>query len=160
MADYRTMFDEKWVRAWDLGGKELTVVIQKVEAGVLDNHRSKTKDRKPIVWFRGAKKPLALNKTNAKTIAGLYGNETEKWVGKPITIYPTRTMMGGEEMDCIRVRPKLPTGKGQDMPAPPPPPPPVDQTSEGEDPAKCASGTCGACDWCHESAAAAAGMPQ
>lgn len=158
MADYRKFFDDKWVKAYDLDGKELTVVIQKVEAGTLDNHRTKTQERKPIVWFRGAKKPLALNKTNAKTIAGLYTNETERWVGQAITIYPTRTMMGGEEVDCIRVRPKVPKGKGQDMPAPPPPP--EDPPSEGDDPAKCASGTCGACDWCHESAAAAAGMRQ
>lgn len=121
--DYRTMFDSEWVRAWDLGGKPCTVTITKVEAGVLENHRAKKKDKKPVVWFKGASKPLALNKTNAKTIAALYGNDTTAWLGKAITIYPTQTSFGNEQgIDCIRVKPEKPKGKGQDMPAPPPPP--------------------------------------
>lgn len=121
MADYRTMFDSDWIRAWDLGGKDRVVTIVKVEAGELENHRAKKKDRKPVVWFKGAKKPLALNKTNAKTIASMYGTDTTSWVGKTIAIYPTKTQFGNEEMDCIRVRPNVPKGKAEDMPNPEPP---------------------------------------
>lgn len=132
MTDYRTLFDEKWIKAWDLGGRQITVVIERVKAGVLEDPKRKKTDRKPIVFFRGAKKPLALNKTNAKTIASLYGNDTEKWVGKPITIYPTRTTFGSEEVDCIRVKPSV-AGKAEDMPAPPPAPAPEEEVhAEGE----------------------------
>ena len=122
MADYRTMFDSEWVRAWDLGGRALTVTIVKVAAGVLENQKARKKDKKPVVWFKGAQKPLALNKTNAKTIAQLYGNDTTAWIGKTITIYPTRTQFGNEEVDCIRIKPEMPRGKAQDMPNPAPPP--------------------------------------
>lgn len=123
MPDYRTMFDNKWVKAWDLGGKTITVTIVKVEAGVLENAKARKKDRAPIVWFKGAQKPLALNKTNAGAIAKMYGNETEKWIGKAITIYPTKTTFGPDEVDCIRIKPGAPTGKAEDMPTPPAPPP-------------------------------------
>jgi len=115
------MFDCDWVRAWDLGGKPITVTITKVEAGVLEDPRRKKKDKKPIVWFQGAKKPLALNRTNSKTIATLYGNNTEAWIGKAITIYPTRTQFGSEEVDCVRIKPEVPKGKAVDMPNPEPP---------------------------------------
>lgn len=122
MPDYRTFFDNKWVKAWDLGGRDVTVTITKVEAGVLENAKARKKDRAPIVWFKGAKKPLALNRTNAKSVAAIYGNDTTEWVGKSITIYPTKTQFGSEEVDCIRVRPGKPKGKAEDMPEPPPVP--------------------------------------
>jgi hypothetical protein len=121
MPDYRTLFDEKWVKAWDLGGKERTVTIEKVVAGILEDPRKKTKDRKPIVWFKGAKKPLALNKTNSKTIANMYGNMTEGWIGKSVTLYPTTTQVGPDSgVDCIRIKPGVPKGKAEPMPEPPP----------------------------------------
>lgn len=123
MADYRTMFDSEWVRSWDLGGKPRVVTIVKVEAGELQNQKARKKDKKPIVWFKGAKKPLALNKTNAKTIAALYGNDTTAWIGQPITIYPSKTSFGNEDnIDCIRIKPQKPTDKAEDMPNPEPPP--------------------------------------
>lgn len=121
MPDWRTFFDHKWVRAWDLGGKELTVKIERVEAGVLENAKAKKKDRAPIVWFKGAKKPLALNRTNSKTIAAMFGNNTDDWIGKSVTIYPTTTSFGNDTVDCIRVRPRVPTAKPSDMPNPEPP---------------------------------------
>jgi hypothetical protein len=126
--DYRTMFDNKWIKAWDLGGRDITVTIVRVEAGVLENAKAKKKDKAPILWFKGAKKPLGLNRTNAKTIAAMYGNSTEDWVDKAITIYPTRTTFGADEVDCIRIRPRAPTAKPVDMPNPEPPA----ATSEGE----------------------------
>lgn len=124
MPDYRTMFDERWVKAWDLGGKPVTVTIVKVEAGVIENPKEKVNDkpkrqRLPIVWFKGAKKPLGLNKTNAQTIAKMYGNRTEDWLGKTVTIFPTTTQAFGEEKDCIRIKPAVPKGPAGEMPEPP-----------------------------------------
>lgn len=121
MPDWRSMFDNKWVKAWDLGGQERTVTIEKVEAGVLEDKKNDKKDKAPIVWFKGAKKPLALNRTNSKTIAAMFGNRTEDWIGKAITIYPTTTSFGRDTVDCIRVKPSIPTRKASDMPNPEPP---------------------------------------
>lgn len=109
MADYRAMFDRDYIGSWDLPG-DVVVTISEVKAGeVVGNGGRKAK--KPIVRFEGKEKALLCNKTNAKTIAALYGNDTANWVGKRITLYPTKTQMGGEEVDAIRVRPAAPKGR-------------------------------------------------
>jgi hypothetical protein len=121
MSDYRTMFDANWIKAWDLQGKDFTLEIVKVEAGSIENKQIKKKDRLPIIWFKGAKKPFGCNKTNAKTIAGMYGNETKEWIGKKVTLFPTTTSMAGQTVDCIRIRPQVPKSKAEELPNVEPP---------------------------------------
>lgn len=113
MTDYRTMFDKENLGAWDLGGKDRVVTIEKVEAGTVGGHQGKKKDRKPIITFAGKRKKFVCNVTNAATIASLYGPHVEKWAGQRITIYPTTTTFGRETVDCIRIRPVKP-GAGPD----------------------------------------------
>ena len=107
MPDYRTMFDRDYISHFDLDGKEVTVKIVSVKAGELTANGGK-KTKKPVIYFEGAERGLALNKTNSKTIAGLYGNKTEDWIGKRITMFTTTTSFGGEVMDCIRIKPQIP----------------------------------------------------
>lgn len=111
MSDYRLMFSSEFLYAFHLQGKDATVEIESVKAGEVTGEGGR-KAKKPIVRFKGKELPLAVNKTNAKVIAGMYGTETSKWVGKKITLYPTTTSFGGEQKDCIRVRPKVPSGAG------------------------------------------------
>lgn len=108
MPDYRTMYDKDYIGAWDLNGKDVTVTIAKVEAGSLTGQGGK-KARKPVIHFEGKEKGFALNATNGKVIAGMYGTKTEAWIGKKITIYPTVTSFGSDQVDCIRVRPAVPS---------------------------------------------------
>lgn len=111
--DVRSMFDRAYIGAWDLVGRDATVTIAKVRAEQLRNKAGANK--KPVVYFEGKERGFSLNKTNMKTIAGMYGYDTRAWIGKRITIYATKTAFGGEEVDAIRVRPKIPTGKGQPL---------------------------------------------
>lgn len=110
MPDYRSMFDRDYIGVWDLAGKDRTLVIDRVSAGTLTSQGNR-KTKKPIVYFRGAEKGFALNKTNAKIIAGLYGTNTDKWTGKALTLFPTTTTFGSETVECIRVRPTVPKSK-------------------------------------------------
>ena len=71
------------------------------------------KAKKPLLYFLNSKgaendKPLGLNSTNCKTIAAMYGNDTDRWIGKRITMWPTTTQFGADTVDCIRVRPIVP----------------------------------------------------
>lgn len=111
MAHWKKMMDNKYIYACDLDGKDVTLTIDRVEAGVLDDKRKGKTAKKPFCFFRKAEKPLVLNATNCKTIAGMYGNDTDAWVGRRITLYPTTTEMGGESTECIRVRPVVPPDK-------------------------------------------------
>ncbi len=105
--DYRKMYDDKeHLYAYDLDG-ERTLEIASVSRGELTGDKNR-KTKKPMVTFVGEPKKLALNKTNGKTIAKLYGRDTDHWAGELITIYPTTTDFGGETVDCIRVKPDRP----------------------------------------------------
>lgn len=115
MADWRTMFDPgKYIGGWELVDdrgepKDYTLQIERVVADRLTLPGTSKSERKPIVHFKGSKKPLACNKTNAKTIAAMYGNDTTSWVGKRVTLYyDASVQMKGERVGGIRIRPTVP----------------------------------------------------
>lgn len=131
--DWRSMFDRDYIGAWDLPkGIDVPVVIERVKAGELVAPGGR-KTRKPVIFFRGKEKGLALNKTNSKLIAGMYGNDTAKWIGQPIAIYATQTQFGGDTVECIRVRPTPPKGGRRNSPAAKPEPPPVEREPGSDD---------------------------
>lgn len=103
MADFRLLFPTDYIAAHDLRSKDVTKTIKSV---VVEELRltGGGKEKKPVLTFSDTKKKLVLNKTNAKTIAALYGNDTNTWIGKPITLYPTTTAFGRNTVDCVRIR--------------------------------------------------------
>lgn len=130
------MYDREHIGAWDLEGRDVVVTIERVTAGEIIGNGGR-KDKKPIVSFVGKEKTMIVNRTNGKTIATLYGPKVEEWKGKRITLYTamTRSPDGSGDVECIRVRPKIPN---KPLPAPEktsepelnvPPPPPVPEGS-------------------------------
>lgn len=109
MADYRTLYDKEHLGAWDLQGREVVVTIESVRRGAVVGDGGK-KASKAILKFVGKEKTMVCNVTNAKAIAGMYGNDTDAWIGKRIALFPTITTIGSEQRDCIRVRPAIPGG--------------------------------------------------
>lgn len=109
MPDFRTMYDRNYLYAFDLQGRDVTVTVKEVRAAKVKDTEGK-EQKKPIVFFKESHddRGLVLCKTNGKTIAALYGNLTETWIGKRITLFPTTTAAFGQTVECIRVRPKEP----------------------------------------------------
>ena len=133
--DIRNAFPSKYVTAGDLQGQEVPVTCDRVclETVQSDSGRS---DELPVLYFQGMGKGLVLNKTNANVIASLYGNETERWQGQPITLYATETEFAGRVVPCVRVRsvpPSIPQASPvvpQSAPvAPPEPVAPTESTT-------------------------------
>lgn len=122
MTDLRTMFDSRYIGAWDLQGRDVTVTIDKIVGGVVEGEAGR-KDRAPLIYFKGKRKPLVCNKTNLKTLASLYGSfESERLVGKRVTLYAT-TCKGkaGGMVDCVRMRnvvPRVGADDAADLDAP------------------------------------------
>ncbi len=128
-ADYRAFYDATYVRAWDLPpGQDIVMVIDRVE-GVEIKGIDKT-ERRPVVYFKGAKKGLVLNKGMGKTIKTLYGSRVKDWVGQPISLYATQCSAFGETHDVIRVRPTPPTRKARNAPDRPASPDPQSVVNE------------------------------
>ena len=99
------LYPSKYVKAADLEGR--TVTIDKLVIEDMQNHNG-DKERKPVLYFRKATKGLVLNATNARTIAALYGDESNDWPGKRISIYPTRVKAFGAVHDTVRVKEEIP----------------------------------------------------
>ena len=105
MSDIATLFPSKWLAAADLKDEPKDVQIKQI---IPSEEVGSEKQKKPILFFKGVEKGLVLNKTNAKRIAKLYGNDTDEWIGKFITIYPSECDFRDETVQCIRVKPEAP----------------------------------------------------
>lgn len=110
---YKLLFPSKYLSSADLKERDVTVLIDRVEKAALRMSGGKSETR-VLIFFKTAKgqplsKSLVANKTNATTIASLHGTKVEKWIGKPITLFPTTCKFGPTTVDCIRIRAR--TGK-------------------------------------------------
>lgn len=117
VADYRAFFDSDILRVWHLNGKKITARITRVSKFTSEVFTQATGKREVKVQpklelaTRSGKAfplPLLLNKTNAKTIAGLYGKKTGGWKGHLITLYPAQVEVGGKLTDGIRIENQVP----------------------------------------------------
>ncbi len=113
MSHFRQYFDSDYLGNWDLPrDRDAVVTIEKVTRGELTGQKGR-KDKKAIVHFVGKKKPMAMNITNAKTVAGMYGNDVRQWIGKSISLYVTVTDSPQGQVDCIRIRPRPPQAQAK-----------------------------------------------
>ncbi len=73
------------------------------------------KEEKLTIHFVDEDKTLPVNKTNALSIAELYGDDTDDWCDKEIRIFRDITMFNGKRVSCMRVgNPESsPSGKGR-----------------------------------------------
>lgn len=135
--DVRLLFPNEYVSAADLieaqrksGRSGVALTIASVAVETLKTNKGE--ERKPIVHFKemisrhkagkGPEKKLVLNKTNAKSIAKLYGYETDAWVGRSVTLFPTQCEAFGETVDCVRIMidrslTQQPQGEDEDPPS-------------------------------------------
>ena len=94
----RNAFPSTYLKASDLNGKPTTAVMANVVMEKIGN------DEKPVLFFDGKKKGLALNRINTSVIVDKHGEDSEVWRGNTLVIFPSRTEFKGEMVDCIRVR--------------------------------------------------------
>ena len=132
--DGKLMFPSDYVSAIELGGRDVTLTISAVSLEPLQMEGGGRKD-KMVLRFQGATKRMVCNKTNAESIAQLYGTKAEAWVGKRVTLYATRCLAFGDMVECIRVRETVPGGKNGQAAATAPAPPPLPEPEPEPEPA-------------------------
>ena len=94
------MYPSKWLKASDLQGQTVPVVIVRVVMEDVGDEAGK-----PVAYFQGKAKGLVLNKTNAMSIGLVHGSDTDGWTGKTIELFQAVVMFQGQNVPCIRVRP-------------------------------------------------------
>ena len=108
MSHWRTFLDSDVIRYVDLGDQEYTLQIKQVKKGKVTGKSGQAKG-KAMILFEGREKPLGAGAAILETIGKMYGNDTRKWPGKWITIYPDHNVMfGSEKVGGVRVRPTIP----------------------------------------------------
>lgn len=112
-------FSSKYIKHSDLNGKRIAVTIARVAVEKVGQGQDAR--QKPVLYFQGKEKGLALNKTNAFTVSKIIGSpDTDHWTGHRIVLFPDTTLFQGQMVDCVRIA-AMPRGP-QSVPPPPPPP--------------------------------------
>jgi hypothetical protein len=87
----------KYLRAEDLVGKTVRVVISNVEDIEFD------KGLKPVLSFENKQKTLPVNASNFDTLAAAISPRTQDWVGHTITLKGEKVRFKGQLVDSIKV---------------------------------------------------------
>jgi hypothetical protein len=98
---YEAAFPNRFLKAALFDGKKVTLTIKRAYMEELEGE--KKKENKLILAFVERDKEIVCNKTNAFCLKEMWGNKIASWVGKRVVLYPTVTMFGPKEVDCIRV---------------------------------------------------------
>ncbi len=125
---WQLLYPSTYLGAADLRGQDVTYTIRTLNVEELKGTDGKAQ-KVPLLYFTeldeaGKKaglpadkiKRMVLNKTNAKTIASLYGNDIEGWRGKRVTLFSATVSAYGEMKDAIRIRPRVPEPAKADAP--------------------------------------------
>jgi hypothetical protein len=122
MPSWRSFTDREFLGAWDLVGKDgkprdFVLEIAAVKGGLIKSEFAPKGDRRPCLYFKGARKGMILNATNAKTISSIAGSEdVNKWTGIKVALYATMVKSkGGGMVEGIRIRPMKATAAPEEI---------------------------------------------
>jgi hypothetical protein len=111
---WKKLVDPRFIGAYALpNGDDMTVTIEHVQLETITMMGGKKEDHS-IAYIKG-QKPMILNATNSKSIHKLYGPFIEDWAGKQVTLFASTAKMGGEMVECLRIRPSVMVKKSQSI---------------------------------------------
>ena len=93
-----SLYPSRFLRCADLNGRPMRVTIEALKKEDIGG------ESKVVLSFTNGTKSLILNKTNARAIAKLHGDETRGWNGKNVVLVPAQVDFRGDIVDAIRVR--------------------------------------------------------
>lgn len=120
MPHWRTMMDRDYLGAWDFPTEKTGTITEVTQVKLPGTGKIKA-NKRPIIALKGTEKRLVVNATIGKAIESMYGADTDKWIGKRITMYAStcRAADGSGQIECVRVRPTVPKGPGEPIPSQP-----------------------------------------
>lgn len=110
MVNINDEFPSKYLKAADLQGHAVKVKIRDVASETIGN------DRKLVMYFQNRDKGMVLNKTNARTIGDIYGDDTDDWRDHVVEVFAMKVEFNGRMVDGLRVRVPPPSRQGNGAP--------------------------------------------
>lgn len=111
---WRNLFESKTMLlgAHNLNeGEELVANITGASIQTIKNQNGKD-ERVPVLTFSNAP-AMVLNITNTKTIAALYGDLYENWIGRDIQVFATIVKAFGKEQMALRIKLMVPVNQNE-----------------------------------------------
>jgi hypothetical protein len=107
-------FPSKYLKSDDLQGQRIPVTVMAVTMEDIGD-----KEFKLVMRFMGKDKGMIVNKTNSMIMAGMWGNETDRWQGQKLELVAIPVMFQGKQVMGLSVLPKLMAGQAAPEPASP-----------------------------------------
>ena len=106
---WKKLHNPDYLGAWSIPeDKDLILTIDFVNVEEVTGAGGR-KEQLSVCHFKEKVKPLVLNVTNSRQIQSLHGTPfIEDWNGKQIALYSDTTMLAKEEVECVRIRAKIP----------------------------------------------------
>lgn len=98
------VYPSKFLKHDDID-EDVTYTIAEVVMEELES-RERGKEEKPCIYFKEVEKGLIVNRTNWSLIAKQYGDESDDWIGKQITLTVMDVEAFGDIVSAIRVKPQ------------------------------------------------------
>jgi len=96
------MFPSKYIKAGDCEEADLQLTIAAVKQESIG--QGDEAETKFVVYFDEHDKGLVLNKTNANIIAEMFGDDTDAWINREITLHVQSVEFQGKIVPSIRVK--------------------------------------------------------
>ena len=104
MPHWKKLINPDYLGAYSLDpGQDMILTIKTVQREMITGTGGK-KEECPVCHWQEDQKPMIFNVINMKTIAKMYGSDTDGWIGKRVQIYATTTKFGSDTVECLRIR--------------------------------------------------------
>lgn len=111
---YKNFFAGDYLSAVEMrekmGAEALVVTITSVKKvrlesmGPVDGEGASKKEKdRGVCYFKEVDRGWVLNRTNAECLVAMWGEETDKWIGKRVALITTMVRLGGKQELGIRV---------------------------------------------------------
>lgn len=103
--DVALLHPSRFLKSQEFQGKDVTYTIKSIVLEELEDENAQKKV-KGLMTFEETPKALVINRTNSDCIKGMFGRETNNWIGKRVTLFPEPffNRMTKEHTTAIRVR--------------------------------------------------------
>lgn len=102
--DWRAADKGAYIAAVEFQGKEPTLTISAVQLVKVEDEKTQREKDKLVVFFKEIERGWIPCKTTKFCMAGMWGHETDGWIGKRVTLHAQRVKFGRETVDGIRVK--------------------------------------------------------
>ncbi len=101
---WESRFKGDYLSAAELGDRRPTLTITKISTSKVDDEKKKKEVDKAVMWFKEIDRGFMYCKTTGHSLAAMFGEDDDNWIGKRVTLFADPNVhFGGEQVGGIRV---------------------------------------------------------